>query len=162
MKCLIRNFPVNRTPQFSRPRQLGFSMIEVLVAILIVSVGLIGMALLQSTALKYSQSSNYRTQAVNLSSNLLEQVRANRAEAGSYVGTFTATSGTCASTGNSVPSATFINEWRCQMHKQLGAGAKAVVSRTNNQIQVQITWADSWWEADSTKQKYTFTAATQI
>lgn len=142
--------------------QTGFSMIEVLVAILIVSVGLMGMALLQSMALKYSQSSNYRTQAVNLSSNLLEQVRANRAEASSYVGTFTATAGTCASTGNGMVAATFINEWRCQMHKQLGAGAKAVVSRSNNQIEVQITWADSWWEAQSSRQKYTFTAATQI
>ncbi len=152
----------SRSVPSHKSRQCGFSMIEVLVAILIVSVGLIGMALLQSMALKYSQSSNYRTQAVNLSSNLLEQVRANRAEASSYVGTFSATSGTCASTGNSVPSATFMNEWRCQMHKQLGGGARAVVSRTNNQIQVQITWADSWWEADSSKQKYTFTATTQI
>lgn len=146
----------------SRTHQQGFSMIEVLVAILIVSVGLIGMALLQSMALKYSQSSNYRTQAVNLSSNLLEQVRANRAEASSYVGSFSALSGTCASTGSSVTSATFMNEWRCQMHKQLGSGAKAVVSRTNNQIQVQITWADSWWEVQSARQKYTFTATTQI
>lgn len=147
--------------QCSKP-QSGFSMVEVLVAILIVSVGLIGMALLQSMALKYSQSSNYRTQAVNLSTNLLEQVRANRAEASSYVGTFTASSATCASTGNGMTAATFLSEWRCQMHKQLGGGAKAVVTRTNNQVQVQITWADSWWEAQEANQKYTFTATTQI
>lgn len=140
----------------------GFSMIEVLVAILIVSIGLIGVAFTQSMSLKYAQSSNYRTQAVNLSSNLLEQIRANRAEANNYLGTFQAASTSCATTGNGVTATAFMSEWQCQLNKQLGGGAKAVISRTGNQVQVQITWTDAWWETTASKQKYTYTATTQM
>ena len=161
-----RLFPSRAFPTFAQRGKFhrcgGFSMIEVLVAILIVSIGLIGVAFTQSMSLKYAQSSNYRTQAVNLSSNLLEQIRANRAEASNYLGTFQAASTSCATTGNGVTATAFMSEWQCQLNKQLGGGAKAVISRTRNQVQVQITWTDAWWETTASKQKYTYTATTQM
>lgn len=155
----LRNSSASRRFCFN---QQGFSMIEVLVAILVVSVGLIGLALMQNMSLKYAQSSQYRTQAVALSSNLLEQIRTNRAEANKYTGTFAASSTGCAQSGTNISSTAFIGEWRCQMQKQLGSGAQAVVTRTGDRIQIQITWTDSWWETDTSKTKYTHTASSEI
>ena len=61
--------------------QGGFSLIEVLVSVLVLSVGLLGMAALQINAMKNNQSSFQRTQAVMLSYFMLDAMRANRADA---------------------------------------------------------------------------------
>lgn len=62
-------------------RQRGFSLLEVLIAVVVLSFGLLGMAALQINALKNSQSSFQRTQAVMLSYFMLDAMRANRADA---------------------------------------------------------------------------------
>lgn len=56
-------------------RSRGFSMIEVMVAVLVLSVGLLGMAALQGISLRNNQSANYRTQATNLSYQLIDLAR---------------------------------------------------------------------------------------
>ena len=56
----------------------GFSMIEVLIALLVLAFGLLGFALLQTLNLRYTQSANTRTQATNLAYDLLDQMRSNR------------------------------------------------------------------------------------
>ncbi|MGK0674475.1 MAG: type IV pilus modification protein PilV [Halothiobacillaceae bacterium] len=61
--------------------QHGVGLIEVLVAVLVLSIGLLGIAALQSNALKNSQSSLARSQAVMLSYFMLDAMRVNRAEA---------------------------------------------------------------------------------
>ncbi|REN06343.1 type IV pilus modification protein PilV, partial [Mycobacterium tuberculosis] len=72
-----------------RARQGGFTMIEVLIAIVVMSIGLLGFALLQTMNVRFVQSANFRTQATNLSYELLDQIRINRLNAGTYVGTYT-------------------------------------------------------------------------
>lgn len=67
-------------------RPSGFSMIEVLVALVILAIGLLGFALLQTMNLRFTQSANYRTQATNLAYDLLDQMRANRFQAVWYGG----------------------------------------------------------------------------
>ncbi|SDD10581.1 type IV pilus assembly protein PilV [Aquimonas voraii] len=47
-------------------RQRGVSMIEVMVAVLVLSVGLLGMGTLMAVSLRNTQSASYRTQAANL------------------------------------------------------------------------------------------------
>lgn len=75
-----------RAPSRLRRIQRGFSLLEVLIAVLVLSVGLLGMAALQINALKNNQSSFQRTQAVMLSYYMLDAMRANRDDvaAGSY------------------------------------------------------------------------------
>lgn len=50
----------------SRPRQAGFTLIEVLVAILICSIGLLGLVGLQSRAIQYSVGAEDVTRAARL------------------------------------------------------------------------------------------------
>ena len=61
-------------------RQSGFSMIEVLIALLVLAFGLLGLAFMQTLNLRYTKSAQQRTQAVNLASELLDTMRANRSQ----------------------------------------------------------------------------------
>lgn len=56
----------------------GFSMIEVLVALLVLSIGLLGLAALQTTGLKLNHQSYERTQAVMQAYDIIDRMRANR------------------------------------------------------------------------------------
>jgi len=62
-------------------RQSGASLLEVLIAVLIMGIGLLGIAALQTTALRNSQSSLERSQAVIQTYAILDTLRASRAEA---------------------------------------------------------------------------------
>lgn len=62
-----------------RPRRNGgFTLIEVLVAVLILSIGLLGLAALQTTSLRSNHSSLLRSQATLLSYEIVDRMRANR------------------------------------------------------------------------------------
>ncbi|MBT8038761.1 MAG: type IV pilus modification protein PilV [Xanthomonadales bacterium] len=59
----------------------GFSMLEVLITVVIVAIGLLGIAGLQITSSEYSQASLQRSQASTLARELFERMRLNPAEA---------------------------------------------------------------------------------
>ncbi|WP_020410262.1 type IV pilus modification protein PilV [Hahella ganghwensis] len=59
--------------------QKGLGLIEVLVTVLILAVGLLGIAALQAKSLKNNAESYYRTQATVLATDLADRVRSNRA-----------------------------------------------------------------------------------
>ena len=61
--------------------QRGASLIEVLVALLITSFGLLGMAALQARAIKGNHSSMQKTQATMISYYILDAMRVDRASA---------------------------------------------------------------------------------
>lgn len=67
-------------------RVAGFSLVEVLIALVILSVGLLGIAAMVSESLKSKDSSYYRTQALDYAAAILERMRANSVQAtsGSY------------------------------------------------------------------------------
>ncbi|WP_438971144.1 type IV pilus modification protein PilV [Methylophaga sp.] len=64
----------------------GFTLIEVLVALLVLAIGLLGLAYLHITSLKINQSAELRTLATNHVADVFEIMRAdlNNARAGSY------------------------------------------------------------------------------
>jgi type IV pilus assembly protein PilV len=66
----------------------GFSLLEVLVALLVLSIGLLGIAGLQSYSLRFNHQSYERTQATLLISEMAEKIMANpmAAKAGGYDG----------------------------------------------------------------------------
>lgn len=70
-------------------RQVGFSLLEVLIATLVLSVGLLGLAGLQIAGMKTTHNSYQMQQATWLVHDLLERMRINRVGvyAGNYSGT---------------------------------------------------------------------------
>ncbi|CAK0737766.1 type IV pilus assembly protein PilV [Gammaproteobacteria bacterium] len=56
----------------------GFTLVEVLVAMAVLSVGLLGLASLQIVALRANSSALYRTQANNLTYLIIDSMRVNR------------------------------------------------------------------------------------
>ncbi|HEL4265833.1 type IV pilus modification protein PilV [Stenotrophomonas sp. ASS1] len=141
--------------------QNGFSLIEVLIAILVLGIGLLGFALLQTMNVRYVQSANYRTQATNLSYELLDQVRINRVAAALYVGDYSATTSECnPPIGKDIDQAAFMKDWRCRLGKALGDNASASVTRNNNVVTVRVSWGDERWSADA--DDTTFSASTRL
>lgn len=144
--------------------QAGFSMIEVLVALVVLAFGLLGFALLQTMSLRFSQSANYRTQATNLAYDLLDQMRANRFQAGYYHGSTGASfapgevtvdedTGCLRPISNDVTVAQSIARWQCQVVQTLGPTASANVEYDGGEVTVQISWGDERWRegaADTT------------
>ncbi len=63
----------------------GFSLLEVLIALVILSVGLLGLAALQAEGLRGSGSAFTRTQGVLLAADITDRMRANRQALDSYV-----------------------------------------------------------------------------
>lgn len=58
-------------------RERGFSLLEVLVSLLLVSIGALGMAALQGKSVRYTQDALQRNEAILLAQQLLEQMRSN-------------------------------------------------------------------------------------
>lgn len=145
------------------PRMQGLSMIEILVTVVVLSIGLLGLAGLQLTGLKYNHSAYLRSQATLLASDVIDRMRANRdaARSGSYdiaIGT-AATAGACTGVGtNCTPAemaAADLAEWKQDLRSLLPGGDGAI-SRTINGNEVRFTITIQW---DDTRGE---TAATQL
>jgi type IV pilus assembly protein PilV len=65
----------------TRRRQAGLSLVEVLVTVVLVGVGLLGIAGLQLTSVQNTNSAAQRFQATLLAEDIVERMRANRAQA---------------------------------------------------------------------------------
>lgn len=66
--------------------QRGFTLVETMVALLILSVGMIGIAALYGQALSASSTSIYRSQAINLAADIADRIRSNRTALLAYEG----------------------------------------------------------------------------
>ncbi len=69
----------------SFPSLRGFSLIEVLVALAVLSIGLLGLAALQTIGLKLNHQSYERTQAVIQAYDIIDRMRANKSGTGSAI-----------------------------------------------------------------------------
>jgi type IV pilus assembly protein PilV len=81
-----------RTPL--RRRAIGVGMVEVLVALVVLSVGLLGVASLFVTTMQAKGSAQSRMQAINLAADIADRIRANRGAGSAYAVADTATLGT--------------------------------------------------------------------
>ena len=62
----------------------GITMVESLVALVVISVGMLGIAGLYVASLQASRAANLRVQAVNLAAEMGDRIRANRTARASY------------------------------------------------------------------------------
>ena len=75
----MRNLPMPLKPRPGFPPAVcgGFTLLEVLVTALVLSIGLLGLAGLQATGLRSSQSAVQRSAATQLAADIIDRVRAN-------------------------------------------------------------------------------------
>ena len=125
----MKRFYGNRSLCNPVPRQRGFSLLEVMVTLSIVSVGALGMAGLQTVSLRTNNNALLESQAATLVQDLIERVRAN--PDGDYTTTFnTAIANTVCTGSNANCDADTMARydlmvWKCS----LGAASSACAAR---------------------------------
>jgi type IV pilus assembly protein PilV len=77
-------YPIKRTPAIvmhkaghTRNKQQGFTLLEVLIALLILSIGLLGLAALQTIGLRSNEMASMRTSSTMLAYDVTDRMRAN-------------------------------------------------------------------------------------
>jgi type IV pilus assembly protein PilV len=71
-------------PVSSRRSQQGVTLLEVLISIVVLAIGLLGYAGLQTVSLKNNLSAYHRSQATMLAYDVIDRIRANRPNCESY------------------------------------------------------------------------------
>ena len=122
--------------------QEGATLIEVLIAIVVLSIGLLGLAGLQVTSVQCNHSAYQRSQATLLAYDLADRMRANRTEAltNAYLVDFPTSSSSNAVTGTQ--AAKDKAEWLNNLARNLPNGT-GKVEKTGNLITIQVRWDDN-------------------
>lgn len=125
--------------------QRGVGMIEVLISLLILSVGLLGMASLQARSLSMTTESLQRTQATILANDIIERARANRINVADYATAVASAAANCdiefaLDSANTVAT-NDVNEWRNNLACLLANGNGSVIVTGNNLV-VTVTFQD--------------------
>lgn len=145
----------------------GFTLVEILVALLVLSIGLLGLAALQLTSFQFNTDSYLRTQTTFSAYDIVDRMRVNPTglDAGNYDVTSSANAdlkvtsyqgcsgsgGACncdgsAASCNAANLALYdLGRWYAKLDETLpGASAKrATITRTSaNLVTITITWAE--------------------
>ncbi len=118
--------------------QKGMSLVEILVAIVILSVGLLGLAGLQANSLRASQGSLYRAQAAALAGDLAERMRTNLGDARNYSHAL----GDTPPAGSSVRAAD-IADWLARVQSLPGGQGAVAVDAAANRVTITVQWDDT-------------------
>ncbi len=131
-------------PDFSCQHQhKGFTLIEVLIAIVILSIGLLGVAAMQIRALQYNHDAYLRSQITNLATDISERIRLNRENAADYVSTYvldTLPTGCTTATGTNATND--LACWRLSAFTALPPGGSADISSDAGLYTVTLSWID--------------------
>lgn len=85
-------------------KSMGFSLIEALVALIIISVGVLGLVAMQGRTIQYSNESTQRDRAMMLANDLIEMMRSNRSALISANGQLKAASNYYKAAGTAFPT----------------------------------------------------------
>jgi type IV pilus assembly protein PilV len=139
----------------TRPSR-GFTLLEILVAMLVLAIGLLGVAAMQLRGLQYSHDAYLRSQISVLAYDIADRMRLNEANATDYVtGLFmvpaVAPAG-CAPTATGV-----VNDlacWRVQLFGALPPGSSADITLAAGEYTVSLAWDNR--EGETRTIAYTF------
>ncbi len=129
-----------RTSYMAGRRAAGFSLIEVLVTMVVVALGLLGFAALQTNSLKSNRVAMQRSTATIMASDIMDRIRANRSNAADYALTLgeDPTTGTVAGDD--------LDAWRGNLSTSLpqGTGSVGVAGDAAGGFDVTVTvqWSE--------------------
>jgi len=118
------------TPSANR----GFSLLELLITLVVLSIGLLGIGLMQTTNLGLTKTAFSRTQAMLLASDIADRIRANETFAANYV--------TSSNTANSTPgcvnascagaalASADIQDWSNRIYAEFPGGTGKIMDAT--------------------------------
>lgn len=139
-------------------QQKGFGMLEVLIALLVLSIGLLGVAALQIVSLKNNQSSMSRSLGTISAYSILDAMRADRSSAlaGSYNFAMPSTisAATCKKTGATL-QAIQLNSWLQEIQQKLGTTACGSVNCASGTCAISVQFDDSRGTNGNTAQTIT-------
>ena len=122
-----------RTSHHGNSCQRGFTLLEVLIALLVLSIGLLGLAALQTTGLRSNQMASMRTLATQFTYDITDRMRSNPAGVanGVYVVALgvTPNASTLPWTATDTPTTTALNDltdWRSNIANRLPQGTSDI------------------------------------
>ena len=115
--------------------QQGMTLIEVLVALLILTVGLLGAAAVQINALKYTDSSRMTSQASFIAYDMMDRIRANSGA------NYTVTPPTSANPGNARDQDLY--DFTTSIVNFGGPTATGSITLNQRVYTITITWSDA-------------------
>jgi type IV pilus assembly protein PilV len=129
-------------------RSRGFTLLEVLVAMVVLSIGLLGLSGLQTSSLRNNHSAFLRSQATLVSNDIIDRMRANRDSAinGDYDIAYAATptSSTCTSGCSASDVADVdLGEWRSYVERLPAGEGEIAYDATDGAIEVKVRWGDA-------------------
>ena len=127
-------------------RNGGFTLLEVLVALVVLSIGLLGLSGLQTTGLRNNYSAFQRSQATLVTTDIIDRMRANRSAASggdyniAYNGTPIHVS--CSSCSKTQVAQRDVELWR-EYVERLPSGEGQVAVTAGGIAEVKVRWADT-------------------
>ena len=131
-----------------RARQGGFTLLETMVALVILSIGLLGVAKLVTGAVHANDSGYMRGQATQLAYEMLDEMRANRpgAIANNYTGAGTLTNCLTAACTPAQLAALDMYNWNRRLAQTLPGGTGNIVAAAGvggTIATITVSWDDS-------------------
>lgn len=127
-------------------KQSGFTLLEVLVAVLVLAIGLLGLAGLMASTIRNNHSAYQRTQATWLAYDIADRMRVNRAAAlANAYDTALGTPAACVASpvlAGSV-AAQDVTDWKTLLACALPAGDGSIVVAADRTVTVVVRWNDS-------------------
>ncbi len=126
-------------------RQRGITLLETMIAVMVLAIGLLGVAGLQTTNLKNSQSAHQRTMAVMLSSSMAERIRANAALAATGVYALSKTCSVLSNAGSiqNVERSQWIAELKLALGSATTSCGEVLYDGNTRTYTIIVSWDDS-------------------
>lgn len=118
---------------------------EILVTMLIMAVGLLGVAALQFKGLQYNHDAYVRSQVNFLAYDIADRIRLNRANAAAYTGNHNINPAVplAACDPSLATAANDLNCWRAKVYESVPSdGGEANITSAGNIFKVELKWTD--------------------
>ena len=127
-------------------RQAGFSMLEVLIALVVFSIGLLGMAALQTASMRSMSGSGQLVDAVYFAEDIADRIRANRQHAvtgTTYNSIANAANNNCSNGCTAAQiAAKDLFDWQTAVGAGLSGGG-VNIARVGNAYNITVSWNET-------------------